>query len=514
MGATGTLIHPGLPQTWGLAVFLFVVGAGAWALAMPYGRTAPTGHFNLSAVPMLGAIIGYTTTRPWVLFLVRLAFAAVFLLIIAAGLYGTPIPERNAATVLTWNLWWAGLVFSIFFLGSAWCGVCPWNSLANWLVNRRLWRRADGRSSLNIRVPKSLRNTWPALALFIGLTWMELGVGITIDPFATAMMALAMVVMATVSRAVFERNAFCHHFCPVGRTVGFYAQLAPVELRPIDPDICARCTTLECYNGSADVDPCPTHLVMGRLTQNTYCTSCGNCARSCPDANVAWRLRSPGAEAMQDARPHWDEAWFMLALLGLTGFHGLTMLGGWEDGVISLAHWIGGPGRILAAFSAGLAVSLAVPALFYGIAVSVTQRLAGGGDTFRSLFSRFAFVALPLAFAYHLAHNLGHLAREGAGLGAILANPLGAGTLPLGSAERHLRMMDMFVSQQTLFSIQAMLMALGFFIALGVIRKRCQGLGALASWRARLRRLPLVLFAALFTGFHLWLLMQPMVMRL
>ncbi len=515
MDAMAAMVHPGLPQTWGLAVLLFVVCASAWALAVPGARAAPTGHFSLSAVPGVGHVMRYFIARPWMLFLFRLIFVAIFLLIIAAGLYGTPIPERNAATVLTWNIWWSGLVLSIFFLGSAWCGVCPWNSIANWLVNRRLWRRADVSSSLGLTLPKWLRNVWPALLMFIGLTWLELGVGVTVDPFVTAILALAMVVMATVSLAVFQRNAFCHHFCPVGRTVGFYSQLAPVELRPVDPDICARCTTLECYAGSQTVDPCPTHLVMGRLTQNTYCTSCGNCTRSCPDANVAWRLRSPAAEAMQDARPHWDEAWFMLVLLGLTGFHGLTMLPSWEDGIIGLARVIGDSGRMLVTFSAGLAASLAVPVIFYGVAVWATGKLAGdAGHSFKSLFSRFAFVALPLAFAYHLVHNLGHLAREGAGLGAVLANPLGVGTLPLGAEERQLRMMDMLISQDALFAFQALLMAFGFLIAVGVIQRRCRGLAKLEPGRAPLLKLPLLLFAAFFTGFHLWLLMQPMVMRL
>ncbi len=54
-----------------------------------------------------------------------------FLLIIYAGLYRTPVAERNLATVLTWNIWWAGLVISVFFLGSSWCAVCPWDTLAN-----------------------------------------------------------------------------------------------------------------------------------------------------------------------------------------------------------------------------------------------------------------------------------------------------------------------------------------------------------------------------------------------
>jgi polyferredoxin len=105
----------------------------------------------------------WLTSSPWPLLALKLVTVILFLLIIVAGLYGTPIPERNIATAVTWNLWWAGLIVAIFFLGSAWCGVCPWDTLATWLVRRRLWRRAHPNNSLNLRVPKAVRNVWPAL---------------------------------------------------------------------------------------------------------------------------------------------------------------------------------------------------------------------------------------------------------------------------------------------------------------------------------------------------------------
>ncbi len=54
----------------------------------------------------MGHWIRLFTTRPWPLVTLKLLVVALFLLIIVAGLFGTPIPERNIATVLTWNLWW------------------------------------------------------------------------------------------------------------------------------------------------------------------------------------------------------------------------------------------------------------------------------------------------------------------------------------------------------------------------------------------------------------------------
>ncbi len=508
------MTHPGLPENWAWLVMAGMLVGGIWLLLASVPKSPRMRVISLASVPLLGPVVRKLAASRGVLLLLKVLTVLVFLLVIVAGLFGTPIPERNLATLLTWNLWWSGLILSVFFLGSAWCAICPWDTLAQWLVRHRLWKRVDSGSSLNLRVPRWLASVWPALFLFVALTWLELGVGITTSPYATAGIALLMVVLATASLALFQRKAFCRYFCPVGRTIGFYSQLSLLELRPIDGDTCARCTTLECYHGSDTIEPCPTWLVMGRMQQNTYCLSCGNCGQSCPQQNVAWRIRPPSVEALHSARPHWDEAWFMIGLLALTGFHGLTMMPFWETWMRKLAQVIGDSGQLLWSFSIGLVAVMAIIAALYAATIAITKAISHSRLDFKRLFSTFAFVALPLAFAYHMAHNLNHLVREGSGIGAVFANPLGIDTAPLSMMEKHARSMHMWLSQDTLFALQALLMLLGFWIAVQVIRYRGGALLEPGSRWSRLRLLPLLGFAIGITGFHLWLLMQPMIMRM
>ena len=507
------VIHPGLPFGWGMAVLAFIALVSIQASRQPLdsqtAMTVQVPRLSLNSLPFWGNAIQAITTTPWLVTALKLVTVSLFLMVIWSGLTGTPLPSRNLATVLTWNIWWSGVILSVFFMGSAWCAICPWDALAGWLVRQRLWKRARPETSLNLRVPKALRNVWPALALFVVLTWLELGVGITQSPYATALLALAMLVLTIATLVIFERKAFCRFVCPVGRTIGFYSQLAPVELRPITPKTCASCTTLECYHGSQQVDPCPTHQVMGTMKQNTFCISCGNCARSCPHDNVGWWLRSPASEAMQGARPHWDEAWFMVILLALTGFHGLTMMEGWEKTILGLSRLVGDSGQMLWSFSLGMVTVMAIPVALYAGAVRVMQ--GSGSVSFHDLFTRFSFVALPLAFAYHLAHNLAHLLREGRDIGALFANPTGFNTLPLSSAERHFRMIHMAIPADILFALQAALLALGFWVSVLVIRRRSTGLN---NSKGNSYLLPLMAFAAIITAYHLWMLMQPMVMKL
>lgn len=508
-----TMQHAGLPWYWIVPAAAAMAVIALWSLFAGPATDPPSRSVNLAAVPVIGRVVRFLNATAYPLVSAKFVAVALYLAVIAAGLIGTPYPERNLATVAVWNLWWPLVVVSVFFLGSAWCGVCPWDTLSSWIIRRRLFRRAKPHPGLNLRVPASLRNVWFALILFVGLAWLELGVDVTGMPFATAMLALVMLALSLTFLFVFERKAFCQYACPVGRTLGFYSRLAPVALRPVDQPTCDRCRTLECFNGSDEIEPCPTHLTMGGLNQNTYCLSCGNCTLSCPFKNVSWRLRPMGTEARERARPKWDEAWFMVALLGITSFHGFTMMPFWNDWVTLVARKIGETGDHLLSFTLSMLGGFALPAVIYAVAISWVWLSAPRGTSYRQLFSGFAFAALPLAFAYHLAHNMSHLVRESADLASVVLNPLGAGLDPLSAAERHEQMLNPLLPEQAVFAAQAGLFVLGFWLAVRIARNRGTDMlgengSATMGWL-----LPLLTFIGAITAINLWLTAQDMVMR-
>ena len=507
------MVHPGLPAAWVAFVFISMVVIGL-RYAIFYSKK--NGVAKPFKYPFFTSIIKPFITRPWLIVSLRLFAAIVFLVVIYAGLFGTPIPEKNIATVLTWTIWWSGVIISIFVVGSAWCAICPWDAIATWLVRQRLWKRARESSSLNLRVPKILRSVWPALLMFVGLTWLELGVGVTVSPYSTALMALFMVVAATISLAVYERKAFCRYYCAIGRTIGAYSSIAPIALAPVDEKTCADCTTLECYHGTDDIEPCPTNLVMGRLTQNTYCTSCGACSMSCPHENVSWRIRGVGDEITQASRTtalrgRVDEAWFILGLVALTIFHGITMMPYWEGSIQKLAYTIGDSGQLLMSFSTGMFVSMLIPILLFIVAIKSTQYLMNTKEEYNRIFSAFALSILPLAFAYHIAHNLTHLVRESAGFWDVVFNPLGTDALPLGMHELHMRHMNPLVADNIVFAVQGLLVLFGFWLALRIARQRFYQITESSNVVAFI---PILTFISIISFVDLWLLMQPMVMRM
>ncbi|MBF0436989.1 MAG: c-type cytochrome [Magnetococcales bacterium] len=505
--------HPGLPFGYILPVLILMPILVLWALWYPPSARHPF-HLPLTRVPVVAGLVRFLNASPQPLAMLKMLTLAAYLLVIVAGFWGTSAAEHNFATVLVWGLWWPLVIISVFFVGSAWCAICPWETLAKLVVFRRIWRRPAEGNAVVRRVPAAWRNVYPALLLFVGLTWLELGAGVTSIPWATAGMALIMFLLATTCLVFFERKAFCRYFCPVGRTIGYYSRLAPIEIRPSQEDVCINCKTLECYNGTRDIEPCPTHLTLGRFGENTFCISCGSCVLSCPYKNVTWRLRSMASEAINVARPHWDGAWFMIGLLAITVFHGITMLSSWSGWITTIKTLLGESDPPYVTFTLLLLLTLAVVAAVYSAAIVALRLITPTAQIFRNLFSQMAFVNLPLAFVYHLAHNLDHFLREKPDFFKALLNPLGVGTRSLSSMERHMMMMEPAIPEWMIFSIQTLLMAFGFWLAIQIVRYRTKGGlkggGDLAGWRL----LPVYLYAVLVTGFTYWLLGQDMVMRL
>jgi len=526
LDAGNAMHHPGVPVSLAQAALLVMSLVLAWYLRSP-GRLPVSACAAGSSVT--GAGPGAGSMPAWLLRLMRnyrllvtmrVLVASFFLLIVYAGLFGTPYPARNMATVMTWTVWWTVVVLAVIFVGSLWCAVCPWDNIAAWLVKRRLWRRQSAPYSLALRVPRVFRNVGLAALAFIVLSWFELGYGITLSPYATAVLALLLVVAATVSMLVFERRSFCRYVCPVGRTLGFYSHVSVTALRPIDPAVCADCKTLECYHGTAQVDPCPTQLVIGRTKQNTYCISCGNCVVACPHQNVGWRLRMPGSESMH-AHATTAEAMFVLTLLSLSLFHGVTMLPVWEPGINTLSRFLSELGlyynTYLASFSLVMLVCLVLPWLLYFGVVRLAWFFSGRRGSAQQWFADLSFVLIPVAFFYHVAHNLAHLARETHGLSGVLLNPAGWGALPLTGAEKHSRHLNPLIDQEVVFVLQVVLVIAGFWLSARIAHSQVRKLAtnrnqAQAGGQSR-GLFPVLLFVFLLSGFGLWLLMQPMAMR-
>jgi len=492
----------------------------------PVGVAASTGdRLDLLAVGWIRAALTSRVFR----FGLQAFFVAAFLLIIAAGLFGNQNPSLNVAPILTWTLWWALLIVLILFFAKAWCYVCPWDAIAGWLEKLAFWKKTAGGLSLNLTWPKALRNIYLATFLFVGLTWIELGFGVTMKPRVTAYLAIAMLLMTVLSALVFDRKSFCRYGCLVGRVSGLYAMFAGTEVRARKPDLCNRCHTKECVKGSDTAYGCPTFLYPGKLQSNTYCIQCLECIQACPHDNLAVNLRPWGSDLILEGKPRTDEAYLALLMLSLTGFHGLTMTPIWQQ-FITLIRDTLGAGRVFA-FSLAMAALMLAPIAIYAVLVAISKGRtemnksaspdlkvespsSGAGAlrrplTYHDYFVRYAYALLPIALFYHIAHNLEHLLMEGPKILAMISDPFGWNWDLFGTAAWTIPPM---ISLDRLWLIQVFLVLLGHVYSLWIAQKTSARL--FRSSRTAFRsQLPMLLGMICFSVFSLWLLKQPMEMR-
>lgn len=456
----------------GLPTWMFLAGVVALLVLSFVGTEwlAPRLFSSRSRFNLLRRKRAYTLARSrWLSALPQLAMLALLGLLVWVGLTGSRV--ANLTPTAVWTIWWAGLIFTVLFLGSAWCSVCPWDALANLATRLRVAARVEP-LGLSLPYPAWLANLWPAIVLFIALTWLELGWGVTTDPRSTAYMGLGMAALAVVGALLFDGKKFCRYACPVGRICGIYSTLAPIEIRARNPNVCAKCETEDCLNGNERGYACPTGISLKVISDSADCTMCGECVRSCDKRNVALNLRPFAADLRPDARPRADQAWLVVILLSLTLFHGLSMTSAWESfepGSQSLLRWMMasfGMPRVVA-FTIAMAVACAIPIALYLAACAAAARWAGGHTT-KELFVRFAYPLLPVALFYHLAHNLMHLLMEGGHVVPLLSDPRGTGADLFGTASMRV---DSLMSDDTLWVAQVALILIGHVLGIVVAHR-------------------------------------------
>jgi polyferredoxin len=506
------MIMDGLPG-WAFGVAIAVIMLLSFVVVEWKGLPDVSGwRLNLTAPRWLHRAMRQRWFQP----LLRLPIILMFVGTLYAGLFGSQL--KNIAPVMVWTIWWAALIFAVAMFGNAWCVICPWDGIAN-LVNRLggVFRK-KATLSLKLNYPDWLKNVYPAIGLFIGLTWLELAVGVTNKPSATATMGVAMAAAAVAFALLFEKKVFCEYFCFVGRITGMYSMFSPIEVRPRDSRVCDVCTSRACLTGNGQGYACPTNIDLGELKTNENCTGCTECFKSCPSLAPAVRVRTFNQgfhKAVRADEGRMDSAWLALSLLALTGFHGLTMTPVWQNfspgtwDIMDALQTTTGLGR-LGAYTLGMTAALALPAGVYAGATWASWQLTGKKLSFKRMFTANAWAVLPVALFYHLAHNAMHLFMEGPDIWPLLSDPMGRGWDVFGGAESH---PSALLGQGGTWLVQVVLICIGHIA--GVVTSHRIAKKLFTEKRDAVRSLlPMLVLMILLSICGLWLMHLDMNMRM
>jgi len=333
----------------------------------------------------------------------RAIVTGFFALIMFQLLLGPEAVQDNAGSALTWILWWPLLPLALFLAGRAWCAVCPFGWLSD-LIQRQV--------GLERPVPRFLKRygIWLVDATFIAITWADHVFGVVSSPWGSGLLLLGMTTAVVLSGALWQRRAFCRYVCFLGGVQGNYARAGVVELRA-DPSICETCTArAACFNGTADVGPCPMFEFPRTMDSMANCNLCANCIKSCPNDAISVRLRRPTSGLWFISKPKLPESFLAAAIMGIVLVQNVTMLDAWQD-VLARIESVTRTTSYAVNYTVAFAGAVLLPLAALALASAVAGRL--GHESLGRSFARFGYALIPLDLAAHMAHNLFHLLAEG-----------------------------------------------------------------------------------------------------
>jgi polyferredoxin len=367
----------------------------------------------------------------WPQFVIRVIALAGFVVAILSGFVGTPVGNHNFGIVFVWIVWWALLMLvAVPLAGRSWCAVCPIPMPGEWLQNGALLKPRGKGFGLKRKWPRRFRNIWlqnisfTLLALFSAVVLTQ--------PSVTGGVLLIFLIVALVTSLIFERRAFCRYLCPVGGFIGLYSQAAPVEVRVKDPAICMAHKEKSCYTGSMDGYGCPWLIYPGTLTKNINCGLCMECLRTCTQDNVAFNLRSFGADLKQPSGHKLDEAFKAFIMLGAALMYSVVMLGPW-GALKSAAYSIGTAEWLVYALTLLSLIYVILPGGFL-IAVGVGRALRKSTEPLKKSFAAFATALIPLGLMAWIAFSLSFVFASLSYVWPVLSDPLGGGWNLFGTA--------------------------------------------------------------------------------
>ena len=296
---------------------------------------------------------------------IKIASAALFILILAAGLIGVQDPYENLAPTMVWIIWWVGMAYVSALFGNLWALINPWSMLFEidaWFYGAV---RPGSRLGFGFTYPSWL-GVWPACVLFILYTWAELVWPARAEPSSLAVLILIYSAITWAGMLLFGRAAWLRGGEAFSITFELISRFAPFEAR-----------------GTSGL-----------------------------------HLRLPAAGLIQGEASSPSRMIFILLLLSAVTFDGSKETSAWV--AIDTALAAGGEPSIWT-----VTLGLLVFPLLFMIVFLLTCRLmalmGGSGQTMVALAGQFITTLIPIAIAiaYHLAYYLLGTADYKAGIAVV-----------------------------------------------------------------------------------------------
>ncbi len=218
-------------------------------------------------IPLLKTI----TKKRWLQFVIVFPTFIIFYVFLLAGIFGTPVGNRNIIIVFVWILWWVLLIgFMIPFLSRIWCFICPFPIIGEWFQRRAFIKVRTGNNIPGLKSrysggnklwPKKRRNIWFQNFGFLSLALFS--PYLVTRPFVSFIVLGGLFVVGTIFGLVFKQRAFCIYICPVSGFLGLYSMAAKLAMRAKDVEFCNRIKKGEEFDFDYGIAGCRLHCPTG-----------------------------------------------------------------------------------------------------------------------------------------------------------------------------------------------------------------------------------------------------------
>ncbi len=427
-----------------LPIWLYVLAGGAAVLL-----SAPAAALAVRDEPVrerLGRDL-----YPYVRRLGPAVTAVATLLVLVAligGLFSTTPQSQefieNPVDVLTWVDFWVGLGIAAWLVGNVYERVAPLNVAAR-AVDRALARR-----EVQPFVYPARLGQWPAVALLLVWSWLELVWAQAKEPRTLALILIAYLVATLVGCALYGAETWLGNvelFSVLSRT---FSRFSPLELHPFVPEEWAvseqRAARVRTYGAGLRTDP------------------------ALPEGGSAFVLAA-------------------LATVVFDGWSSTNRFGTFQEWFWQRWSFLANHVSILQTLS-----MLVVVLVFVGAYVLVTRARA------RAL----AVTLIPIAAVYFAAHYYLYLLIAGQATLGVLVDPFGHSWNPFGWGEYPLN--AGFIPAGLAWGIQVLLIVWGHVVA--VFAAHRLAVRAATPTRALIAQAPLVALMVGYTVAGLWVLAQ------
>jgi hypothetical protein len=451
-----------------IPLWLYLVGAGltvllSFAVLALFMRNTASAH-EYWRFDLMRTALGRVLCARAILLCCRTLGVALYLLVIAAGIFGAQSPLKNIAPVMVWAIWWVGMAYVSALLGNLWALFNPLDTLFKWAESLYA-RLSAGRSFvLGLRYPRGL-DAWPAVVLFLVFVWMEVVWEHSDHPASLALAILAYSGLTWLGMLLFGREQWLSRGEVFSLVFGLLARFAPLEFRG---------------GGVTDRELNVRSYAVGLLS------------------------REPVSGAMMA---------LALAMLAAVSFDGFTETPLWTALLESYAPLTtaAAPASAIAWILVQSAGVFGAPLLFIALYLLFCRVVAwfGGASIPSARIARvFVLTLVPIAIAYHLAHYLSFLALAGQYVIPLASDPFGVGWDLFGTNNYFVRIG--LVDARAVWYISVGAIVIGHVAAVYLAHR--VALVEFPDRHSALRsQWPMLVLMVCYTMLSLWIISQPIV---